>query len=128
MKEEDDNTMEIAKRIFLNPVKPPKSIVLKFDEENKDEMFEIFTLIMMYGIKLKYGDIDILSITDDQLFEIGTYMRSMGVNPILEYGFVQIDETGEAISDPKYYTVYITDIDYKFIGYRIRYEPVYLDK
>ena len=124
--EEVDNTREIAEAVFSQSCQKPCSIMLQFDEDNKDELFEIMTLIMMHGIRIKYGDIDILQLTHDQLFEIGCYMRSMGVNPVLEYGFVQVDENGVEISEPKYYTVYISDPDCKFIGYKIRYEPVYL--
>lgn len=124
--EEIDNTEEIARAVFSQPYQKPCSIVLQFDEENKEELFDIMTLIMMHGIRLKYGNIDVLELTNDQMFEIGCYMRSMGVNPIVEYGFVQVDENGLQISEPKYYTVFIKDSDFVFIGYKIRYEQVYL--
>jgi hypothetical protein len=84
----NDNLKEIAQAIFSKPVGEPNSIQLQLDEEtyqenNKTVIYEILYLITYYGIKILYGDINIIDLTEDQFDNIKKYVRSYGYNLII---------------------------------------------
>lgn len=78
------NISNLSKNIFLNDLKPIKSIQIEFENiKNTKELFQsllsIFTegMILLYG---KNGKVDITTINDNDFLKITSYFQSFGIN------------------------------------------------
>jgi hypothetical protein len=90
----DDNTFEIgpeeiAEKIFSKPPGDLNSIDLTLERQTAEiaeqegiEMFvsNILRIITLTGIRILFGDIRFVDLTDDQIFLIKRYTRSYGYN------------------------------------------------
>ena len=88
----DDNTKFIAESIFSKPPGQKNSINLSLDEETSDIakedgvepfIFNILTIITMYGVEMLFGHRNILKLTNVQIGLIKEYTRSYGYNLLI---------------------------------------------
>lgn len=77
------NISNLSKKIFLNEIKPFKSIQVEFDNtEDESELFQslvsIFTegMILLFG---KNGKVNLEEITNDEFLKVIQYFRSFGI-------------------------------------------------
>jgi len=89
MQENEIEFEDLIYKVFNEYPKPPNSIVLELDNENKDSEFifqnclEIFRL----GMLIKYGEnnkVNLENITEKQFNIINDYFKSFGIQIIIE--------------------------------------------
>lgn len=114
------NIPQLAQQIFSIPPGLPNSIGLQLETddvqhsgrnpEQAQTIVDILSHILLYGIRVKYGkDQDPKQLNQSQIYEIRTYMRSIGFDIILTSYTLD-----EEMNDPEGYT----PIDIEF--YRLR--------
>lgn len=81
---DDDNLNEISEKIYSRPPGEPGSIQLQLDEltdsmeDPESIIFNILYLITYNGIKILYGNIQLLELTEEQYNVVKAYVRSYG--------------------------------------------------
>lgn len=86
---EDNNLKEIAEQIYSRPPGEPNSIQLQLDEivgtieDSENVIFNILYLITYNGIKILYGNIELLDLTEEQYNIIKLYVRSYGYELVI---------------------------------------------
>lgn len=84
-----DNTYQIAKQIFSNLIKPPKTYSLQLEEASRniaeqqgiDEYVQgILSIITVHGIEILYNHRDLNKLNDNELTTIKMYVKSYGYN------------------------------------------------
>lgn len=111
-----DNVLDIAYRLFTEPIKPPSSIRLQMqnniDTSNQDYVdtvvFKMLVAIFTHGMKIKHGDVDgqvdlsQLSLEDMNTFR--QYIKSIGfdvlftINGIKHFQEVANPQSFESLS------------------------------
>lgn len=114
----ESNIPQLAEQIFSNPPTAPFSIRLELETndvqqrspEQAQTIFEVLAHLLLYGIKIKYGEEqDPKRLSDSQISCITNYMNSIGFNVVLKSYTLD-----QRMDDPKDYTP--NDIEY----YRLR--------
>ena len=84
---------ELTQRIFSEPVKPPKSNQLSFDNITLKEVFEALLTFTVNGMKMKYSldnkTVDIEALTEENIKELMGYVMSIGFNLIINVYDIQ---------------------------------------
>ena len=90
---------ELTLKIFTEPVKPPKSNQLSFDDITLKELFEVLLTFMVEGMKLKFSTdgttVNIEELTDSNVQELIGYIQSIGFN--LKISKYTLDEYSQNI-------------------------------
>ena len=90
---------ELTQKIFSEPVKPPKSNQLSFDNITLKEVFEALLTFTVNGMKMKYSldnkTVDIEALTEENIKELMGYLMSIGFN--LSINTYDIQEFSENI-------------------------------
>lgn len=115
----ESNIPSLAQQIFSKPPGPPQSIILQLENpedidnrstEQAQTVFEILAHLLLYGIKVKYGeDQDPRKLNPEQIQTINKYMNSCGFNIV-----VNTYSVNQTMEDPEGYKS--TDIEF----YRLR--------
>lgn len=75
---------ELTQKIFSEPVKPPKSNQLSFDNITLKEVFEALLTFTVNGMKMKFSldnkTVDIEALTEENIKELMGYLMSIGFN------------------------------------------------
>ena len=83
----DYNIDQITEKVFSEPVKPPRSIQLLFENISLKEVFEALLTFTVNGMKYKFSTdgttVDIESLSDKNIEEIKAYVNSIGFNLII---------------------------------------------
>ena len=83
----DFNIDQITEKVFSEPVKPPRSIQLLFENISLKEVFEALLTFTVNGMKYKFSadgtTVDIESLSDKNIEEIKAYVNSIGFNLII---------------------------------------------
>jgi hypothetical protein len=102
----DDNTYNIAKKIFSQSIKPAKFYLLQLHENSRDIAEEqgvdeyiqgILSIITLHGVEILYGHRNFNSLTEDQLDTVKLYVKS--------YGYKLVQEPRENFLDWKFVLV-----------------------
>ena len=84
---------ELTQKIFSEPVKPPKSNQLSFDNITLKEVFEALLTFTVNGMKMKYSldnkTVDIEALTEENIKELMGYVMSIGFNLIINVYDIQ---------------------------------------
>jgi len=90
---------ELTQKIFSEPVKPPKSNQLSFDNITLKEVFEALLTFTVNGMKMKFSldnkTVDIEALTEENIKELMGYLMSIGFN--LSINTYDIQEFSENI-------------------------------
>ena len=90
---------ELTQKIFSEPVKPPKSNHLSFDNITLKEVFEALLTFTVNGMKMKFSldnkTVDIEALTEENIKELMGYLMSIGFN--LSINTYDIQEFSENI-------------------------------
>lgn len=93
------NISNLSRKIFLDDVKPLKSIQIEFDEtESTGELFKslvsIFTegMILLFG---KQGKVDLNSVSNDNFLKMIQYFRSFGIQIFVHKFYIKQIENME---------------------------------
>lgn len=96
------NISNLSRKIFLDDVKPLKSIQIEFDEtENTGELFKslvsIFTegMILLFG---KQGKVDLNDVSNDDFLKMIQYFRSFGIQIFVHKFYIKQIENMENYS------------------------------
>ena len=84
---EDLNIDQITEKVFSQPVKPPRSIQLFFDNVSLKHIFESLLTFTVNGMKYKFSrdgtTVNIENLTEENVEEIKGYVNSIGFNLII---------------------------------------------
>lgn len=74
--------------VFKNEPKPIKSINLEFETDNLKELFENLLDIFTQGMKIHYGNergnVDLSSLTQDNIINFNKYFNSFGIKLLID--------------------------------------------
>tara|TARA_Y100000389_G_C17276292_1_gene420579 strand:- start:125 stop:538 length:414 start_codon:yes stop_codon:yes gene_type:complete len=88
MSQETINSDNFIEFIFKNEPKPIKSINLEFETNNLKELFENLLDIFTQGMKIHYGNdrgnVDLSSLTTDNIINFNKYFNSFGIKLLIE--------------------------------------------
>ena len=74
--------------VFKNEPKPIKSINLEFETDNLKELFENLLDIFTQGMKIHYGNelgnVDLSSLTQDNIINFNKYFNSFGIQLLID--------------------------------------------
>jgi len=114
----ESNVPQLAEQLFSIPPKEPFTVGLQLETEGvtnrspeeAQTIFEVLAHMLLYGVKVKYGEAqDPRKLNEQQVDILNKYMRSFGFNIVLtSYSMDQ------KMEDPENYTP--TDIEF----YRLR--------
>ena len=84
---EDLSIDQITEKVFSQPVKPPRSIQLFFDNVSLKHIFESLLTFTVNGMKYKFSrdgtTVNIENLTEENVEEIKGYVNSIGFNLII---------------------------------------------
>ena len=84
---ENLNIDQITEKVFSQPVKPPRSIQLFFDDVTLKHVFEALLTFTVNGMKYKFSKdgttVNIEELTEENVEEIKAYLKSAGFNLIV---------------------------------------------
>lgn len=84
---EELNIDQITEKVFSQPIKPPRSIQLFFDNLTLKHVFEALLTFTVNGMKYKFSrdgnTVDIEDLTEENVDEIKGYVKSIGFNLIV---------------------------------------------